>query len=468
MQRLPRWALPALAAITLLRLALAATLPLTPDEAYYFLWAQHLQPGYYDHPPMVALWIKAGTWLCGPTPLGIRLLGPLSAALGSVLLWDAAERLAPGRGLVAALLLNATLMIGVGSIIITPDTPLLFFWTIGLWACVRLATREHPGWWLVLGLAAGGMLLSKYTAVLFIAAVFLWLVTSRQGRARLATPWPWLAIVLAALLFAPNIAWNATHGWVSYLKQGGREAQFDPSRAAQFFGELIAGQTFLATPLIAVLAVAGLWHLRRDPAPGPRLLLWLTLVPGAVMLAHVLSDRVQGNWVAILYPSACLAAALLPGTTLRRWGKAALGLGFFITALAYVQALAAPIPLPARVDTAGNQLAGWRALAQDAMTGHPAFITTDDYATIAVLAVQGPPGVKVVGFHDGWLPRWGYFNYKPAVTKGAQGIMITRHADTPCDKLLGTITRHRGTEIFSTYRVCSFKAPNAGVLLPRP
>ena len=463
-----RPALAALLALTVLRLALAAVLPLTPDEAYYLLWAQHLQPGYFDHPPMVALWIKAGTALCGNTPLGVRLLGPVSAAVGSVLLWDAAEQLAPGRGLIAALLLNATLLVGAGAIIITPDTPLLFFWTAGLAALARLIRSGDARWWLMVGLAAGGMLLSKYTAVLFSAAVFLWLVTSAEGRRRLVTPWPWLAMLLAAALFAPNIAWNAAHGWVSYFKQGGREAGFDPARAGQFFGELVASQVALCTPLIAVLAGWGLWHLRRDTAPGARLVLWLSLVPGAVLLAHVLSDRVQGNWVAILYPGACLAAAMLPQEVLGRWLKPAVGLGFGITALAYVQAVAAPVPLPAALDTEGAQLAGWRDLAAGAMAGRPAFVTSDDYATISVLAVDGPPGVPVVGFADKWQPRWWYFNYAPGVAPGAVGVLMTKRPEAPCPQLLGTITRHRGAEVFTTYRLCRFTAGNAGVALPRP
>ncbi len=60
--------------------------PLAPDEAYYWVWSRALAAGYLDHPPMVALWIRAGTALAGDTPLGIRLLGPLSAPLGSLLL----------------------------------------------------------------------------------------------------------------------------------------------------------------------------------------------------------------------------------------------------------------------------------------------------------------------------------------------------------------------------------------------
>ena len=463
-----RVALLVLLALTVLRLVLAAYLPLAPDEDYYFLWSRHLQFGYFDHPPMVALWIKAGTAICGNTALGIRLLGPVSAALGSVLLWDAAEQLAPGRGVIAAALLNATLLVGAGSIIITPDTPLLFFWTAGLAACARLIRSGNPRWWLAVGLAAGCMLLSKYTAPLFIAAVFLWLVTRAEGRRQLAAPWPWAAMVLALLIFAPNIAWNAGNHWASFLKQGGREASFNPGRAAEFFAELVVAQTGLCTPLILALAATGLWRLRRDAAPGARLVLWLAVVPGAVLLEHVLSDRVQSNWVAILYPSACLGAAMLPSGLLARWLRPALGVGLGFTAIAYVQALAAPVPLPAALDTPGQQLAGWRVVAQTAMAGQPEFVTSTDYATMSVLAVDGPPGVMVAAFPNKWDWRWRYFGYPAAVPRGTVGVLVTKDIKFPCPVLLGTLTRHRGTEMFTKYRLCRFIAPAGGVALPRP
>src|SRR5204862_7797709 len=113
-----REALAALAALTLLRLAVAGLAPLSPDEAYYWVWSRALAPGYPDHPPMVALWIRTGTALGGDTAFGIRLLAPLAAALGSLLLAQAGELLLPGRraGLFAAALLNATLLFGVGAV----------------------------------------------------------------------------------------------------------------------------------------------------------------------------------------------------------------------------------------------------------------------------------------------------------------------------------------------------------------
>lgn len=457
--------LAALLALTALRLALAAHLPLVPDEAYYFLWSVHLQPGYFDHPPMVALWIKAGTALFGPSPLGVRLLGPLSILAGSLLAWDAAERLFPGRraGFTAAACLNATLLLGTGAVVMTPDTPLMFFWITGIWAMARLIASGRPGWWLVAGLAAGLALLSKYTGLLLILAIFGWVLAGRRERAWLRTPWPWAAAVLAALVFAPDIAWNAANGWVSYLKQGGREAEFQPARALGFLANLLGSQFLLLTPVIAVLAVRGVWGLRHDDAPGARLLLWLTLLPGAVLLEHVLSQRVEGNWVAVLYPSACIAIGALPAALLARWRKPALAVGFGITGLVYAQALAAPLPIPPRIDTSALQMAGWKQLGEQLAALHPDFVTADDYATAAALAYYAPPGLRVAGFE----PRWSYFDWRAASLKGETGIMITHRLKASCEQT-GTLTRERDGKPVQIYRVCRYTAAQPGTWLPRP
>ncbi len=457
-----RWPTTALLALTALRLALAAALPLTPDETYYFTWAKHLQPGYLDHPPMVALWIKLGTALCGNTALGIRLLGPLAAALGSLALYDAGNRILPNRrfGLRAAAFLNATLMLGAGCVIMTPDTPLLFFWTLGVWALARLVQSGNPRWWLAAGGIAGLMLLSKYTALLFLAGAGLWALFSPAIRPQLRTPWPWLGIALALLLFAPNIGWNAAHGWASYFKQGGRVDGFDPARAAQYFGELVGGQALLFTPLIAALAVRGLWHLRRESAPGARLLLWLSLLPAAVFLEHVLTNRVESNWVAILYPAACLAAAAAPP----RWVRPALGLGFAVTALVYLQALAAPVPIPANRDTAALQMAGWQDFAAQAAASNPAFLTSDDYATASALAFYAPKTIPVLGFGR----RWSYFDWQVAAPAGETGLLITRRTDTPCQDEVGTIIRRRGDQTVMSYKLCRITAETPAKEFPRP
>lgn len=456
------WPIIALLGLTILRLIVAGLLPLTPDEAYYFTWAQHLQAGYLDHPPMVALWIKLGTTLLGPHPIGIRLMGPVSVVVGSWFLCDAGNRLLPGQrcGLWAAALFNATLMLGAGCLVMTPDTPLVFFWALGLWALVRLGQSGNPRWWLVAGGCAGFMLLSKYTAVLFLAGAGLWALTCPPIRKHLKTIWPWAGIGLAGLLFTPNIIWNAAHGWASYLKQGGRVEGFDLARALQFFGELVGGQLFLFTPLIAALVVWGLWHLRGNKAPGARLLLWLTLVPAFVLLEHVLTNRVESNWPAILYPSACIAAACLSA----RWVRPALLVGFGFTAVVYVQSLTGFMPIPVKQDTTALQLAGWPELAAEVAKMHPAFLTADTYTVASELAFYAPKDIPVIGFGG----RWAYFDWPQVQPAGQVGLLLARQGVGDCQAPIATLTRRRGMQPIQTYKLCRTTTPSIGKLLPRP
>src|SRR5947208_16887706 len=99
----------AILALVALRLVAAAFTPLTFDEAYYWMWSKHLAGGYYDHPPMVALVIRAGTVIAGDTEFGVRLVSILLALPMSFAVYRAAEILFGGARVAAsaAILLNA-------------------------------------------------------------------------------------------------------------------------------------------------------------------------------------------------------------------------------------------------------------------------------------------------------------------------------------------------------------------------
>src|SRR6185312_7324884 len=109
-------------ALVALRLVAAAWTPITFDEAYYWMWSKHLAGGYYDHPPMVALVIRAGTMIAGDSEFGVRLVSILSALPMSYAVYRAAMILFGGVGVAASsvILLNVTLMAAVGTLIVTP------------------------------------------------------------------------------------------------------------------------------------------------------------------------------------------------------------------------------------------------------------------------------------------------------------------------------------------------------------
>ena len=457
-----------LAGLTALRLLVAAAVPLSPDEAYYWVWSRALAPGYLDHPPMVALWIRAGTALAGQGALGIRLLAPLAAAAGSILLACAAEDLFPGRRLggPAATLLNATLLLGAGAVTMTPDTPLLFFWTAALWAMARLLRTGRPGWWLAAGVAAGGALDSKYTAALLGLGIALWLVGDPVGRRWLRRWWPWAGGALALLCFAPVLAWNAAHGWASFAKQGGRTGDWHPADAARFVSELLGSQIGLATPWIAALGAAGLWGAARRVRQGgaPALLAALTVPGAAVFLQHALGDRVQANWPAVLYPATAIAAAAYAG----RWWRPAAGLGLGLTAALYLQAATAALPLPRALDVTLIRLGGWDDLVAQVAARPAAFVAADNYGLAAVLA-HGLPGTVV-----GAEPRWALFDLPSAPVMGQAGLLVRSHRRAgapdarPWQSIVpaGTLVRRRNGIVAETYDLYRVVAAGDMVRLP--
>jgi len=458
---------------------------MAPDEAYYWVWSHALAPGYLDHPPMVALWIRAGTLLAGEGNFGVRLLGPFAAALGTVLLVRAGDDLLPGRGagVRAAVLMNATLLFAVGATTMTPDTPLLLFWTMTLWALARLHATGRGSWWLVAGVAAGLALDSKYTAALLAPAILFWLVAVPAMRVWLRRWQPYAAAMLAFAAFSPVLLWNAAHEWASFEKQGGRAGDWQPARALQFLGELIGGQLGLATPLVAVICGAGLvlavrraWQ--RDAAW--TLLAGFTALPALILVQHALGDRVQANWPAILYPAAAIAAAGLGRRWQRLFAPAAI-MGLALTAVVWIQAIAAPLALPMMQDPTLLRLGGWQQLAREidatARAQGARFIAVDNYGIAALVSRLTPPGDVILGAE----PRWSLFALPDAgaVIDGQPGLLLrsARRDDHPDPSRwaeitpLAGLTRARNgmtAESFRLYRVVGRAGDATIVVLPRP
>jgi 4-amino-4-deoxy-L-arabinose transferase-like glycosyltransferase len=473
----------ALCALTGLRLIVAASIPLIPDEAYYWAWSRVLAPGYPDHPPMVALWIRLGSMLAGSGALGVRLLGPISTAIASLLLVDAANRLFPEHrpGVRAASLLNATLLFGVGTLLMTPDAPLLTFWIASLWALVRLLGSGNPWWWGAVGLFAGLAMASKYTALLLWGGIPLWLLITPGMRCWFRRPAPWCGAAIAIGVFLPVLLWEAAHHWPSFIRQGGRIGMWHPSRAIGFLAELIGGQIGLVTPVVFLFCVVGVvqmtrqaWR-RRDPAS--TLVVALTLPSVALFIQHAFGDRVQGNWPAIIYPGTVIAAATVRGPGWDRLRTPGIAVGFAITALVYLHAGVGLFRLPIGLDPIARQLDGWDGLAAQAVAARRRigadFIAADQYGTVSELARALPAGIAVVGVGA----RWSLLNLPKPEIAGQSGILVRNVGGLADDAAwasltpIGTAERRRGSDVierFTLYRVIGAAGSGEAVLMPRP
>ena len=288
------------------RFAVAAAVGLSVDESYTVAISRRLALSYYDHPPLhvwlVGMWAK----LVGrEDPWVVR--SPfivLFAGTTWIMFRLTASAFGDRAGFWAALALNLAPLftIGTGSWVL-PDGPLAIFSLLTVWLSLQansesLSARAELLTWVAAGAAAGLALLSKYLAIFPILGLGLFLLTSRYRRV-LTSPAPWLALLVAGVLFTPVIAWNAAHGWVSFSFQGSRALAhpFSLIRCAQE----IAGQLAYLLPwTAAALAYALVRALSQPPSEGWRwLFVCLSIVPLVFFSLAGLWTTVLPHWPAI-------------------------------------------------------------------------------------------------------------------------------------------------------------------------
>jgi 4-amino-4-deoxy-L-arabinose transferase-like glycosyltransferase len=382
----------------LVRLAMAAVVPVVPDEAYYWEWSRHLAAGYFDHPPAIALLIRAGTALAGDTPFGLRLVVNIAGYVATIAAILLAYRL--GQGTAArrtAWVVAAMPLAGAGLVLATPDVPLLAAVAVALLALdLALAAPAPPAslaWWGVAGAAMGLALDAKYTAALIGAGVVIALIGHPGLRAEWRRPGVYVACAIAALLFLPVVRWNAAHDWVSFRFQL-QHGLVPKGRSGPLARELslLGGQILLVSPLLfvgLVLAVAGAF---RREAPRRALLATVATFVAGFFLWSALRRSVEPNWLA----PAVLTAAVVYATGARpRWERAAIGLGVVMVIAIYVQVLAPFLPFPAGRDPSA-QGAGWRQAAlqldavRQAQTTQHVWLAANRYQDAAELAFHLP------------------------------------------------------------------------------
>jgi 4-amino-4-deoxy-L-arabinose transferase-like glycosyltransferase len=129
---------------------------LYPDEAQYWIWSLHPAFGYYSKPPVVAWLIALTTGLLGDNEAAIRLAAPVLHFGTALVLYHLARRLYDARTALWSAIAYACLPgVSVSAAIISTDAPLLFCWTVALYAFIRAREKAGGRWWILVGVATG-------------------------------------------------------------------------------------------------------------------------------------------------------------------------------------------------------------------------------------------------------------------------------------------------------------------------
>lgn len=279
------------------------------DELYYLACSRHLDWGYVDHPPLVALVARLGD-LLGDSLRAFRLPVTIAGALRIVLTGIIAARLGGGRAaqaLACAAVLFAPMYLGMDSIL-TMNPFEHLFWLACILVVIEIANGASEKWWLVFGVFAGLALQTKHSILFLVLALGVAMMLTPLRRS-LVKPWIWIGTAVALLIFLPNLIWQVQHGFPTLellrnVKETGKNVVLAPL-------PFVVQQIRMLNPFLAPVWIAGLiwlfFHRRY------RALAWTYV---AVLIAFIAMEA-KDYYVAPIYPMLFAAGAVWLSE--RRW-----------------------------------------------------------------------------------------------------------------------------------------------------
>ncbi len=415
-----RQALALVLALTLVRLAVNAwadPLPLSGDEAQYWIYGEHLAGGYYSKPPLLPWLMRLSTEAFGHSAWAMRLPSVLLHLGIALCLLGIGRRLfGMAVGVLAAVVYLTMPAVTVSSMIASTDPPMLLGWALATYALLR--ALEVPGrglgWWALAGFAVGLGLLGKYTMIAWVASAALVLALDPHWRRGVRGRGIAVAALAALLAFSPNLVWNALNGFptIAHLSENADLAVGTGKpvleRAAEL-GEFLASQVGVFGPVAFALL---LWLAVRPATwrdPRLRLLLGLGLPLLIAIAAQAWLNRANANWAAPVYVGfALVVAAWLVAAERRRLARVLVGvnLAILVAVVAVAQVnkheptswsrLWDPFRLLRGVDRIGDEVAPLLQAHPDAW-----LLMTDRMLMANVLERTGWPLHRAVAWNPG-------------------------------------------------------------------
>jgi len=266
---------------------------LMDDEAYYWVYSRHLDWGYFDHPPMIALLIRAG-YAIFHNELGVRILVVLINVLTLWLTW---ELIPQKHNRLFYLVMGAMGAMQIGGMLAVPDVPLIFFATLYFWVYRRFLGQQSWKNTLLLGISMALMFYSKYHGVLL---VFFTLVSTPS---LLRVFKFYIACILTVLLYLPHLYWQYSHGYPSI--QYHLVERNAPSYDISYSLDYILGQLLIFGPIAGwlILYYAFICPIQSSFERTLKVCLIGVL---AFFLFSTFKGRVEANWTVMVFTPAVI------------------------------------------------------------------------------------------------------------------------------------------------------------------
>jgi len=354
------------------------------DEAYYWEWGRHLDWCYFTKPPLIG-WIMAlAGSLGGHTETGLRVASTLLGTASLAVIYELTKRMfSPRAGFFALCAAAAGAGNAALNIFLTIDAPLMLLWSGAMLAFWGVLAKRTAGWGVLLICCLGFGLLAKQMMLVFYPIALAVILTTKETRGLLKSPWLWLGTLASLAFLIPPVLWNAGHDWVTFSHTG-EHFQADTrsmldvlSQVGEFIGSFIG----LLSPVTALLFIAALVAVARrwKQADLRGRFCFLFSAPALfVFLLFSFHRTVNPNWPLVFYTGGLL---LLAGRVDEKggrqltWFKGGIALGVLLAIAFYA--------MPFAVNALSNDITKYPPLKK--------VIYWEEYASVVVDAEKAMP-----------------------------------------------------------------------------
>src|SRR5262245_25500162 len=310
------------------------------DELYYLACARHVSTGYVDQPPLSILILAGASLLLGTSVFAIRIVPAITSGLSVIVLCLLVRRMGGGRAamvLAALSFLASPLLLGAHTYYSMNGLDVLF-WLLAAYALLRIVDQPTLPAWLWLGAIIGVGLLNKISVLWLIAGVGMAVLLTGLRR-QLRLPGPYLAGLLALLIFAPYIVWNLRHG-LPHLEFLHNATEGKYSSLTRF--RFLTDQWLDMNPATFLVSLPGLWWClldrdgRRYRALG---VVFLTVL--AVLMAN---PHTKAEYMGAAYPMVFACGGIAISGLAGRWR--AIAVTVIAALLVLMGAALAPLAMP--------------------------------------------------------------------------------------------------------------------------
>ncbi|RJP22649.1 MAG: phospholipid carrier-dependent glycosyltransferase [Candidatus Omnitrophota bacterium] len=285
------------------------------DELYYIACGNHLDFGYVDHPPFVALVAAVSRWLFGDSLFALRSFSAAAGAGMVVFAGLLVRQLGGGRfaeGLAALCVMIVPIYLGVHGFFSMNAFDQLF-WLLGAYILVLIIQKESLGLWILFGVVMGIGLMNKISILFFGCGVFVGMLLT-SNRRWLLSKRIWIAVAIAFLIFLPHILWQIVHGWptLEFIRNA---SQYKNLPLAPM--EFLLSQILEIHPFLFPIWLAGLgWYLFSRAGKPFRLLGWIYITAVVILIVN----KGKSYYLAPAYAMLFASGAIVIEHGIHRWG----------------------------------------------------------------------------------------------------------------------------------------------------